>query len=57
MDGVILGVATIRPGSSASLDWLLHQADEALYRAKRLGRNRVETAGETVPAKAVSGGA
>ncbi|NYF19270.1 diguanylate cyclase (GGDEF)-like protein [Xanthomonas sp. JAI131] len=35
-----IGVAWYRPGES--LQQLLARADEALYRAKRLGRNRVE---------------
>ena len=40
---VSIGVATYRPGESATE--LYVRADEALYRAKRAGRNRVE--GET----------
>ena len=35
-----LGVATMRPGQS--IDELLQQADEALYRGKRAGRDRIE---------------
>lgn len=39
------GVATLPPGSDASAEDLLRAADQALYRAKCLGRNRVATAG------------
>jgi diguanylate cyclase (GGDEF)-like protein/PAS domain S-box-containing protein len=36
-----VGVATLEPGPHAGCDSLLAQADQALYAAKRLGRNRV----------------
>lgn len=39
-----LGVAVSSEGCQISSDALLHQADEALYRAKRAGRNRSELA-------------
>lgn len=44
---ISIGLATFVPGLSSAqctLDKLLGQADQALYRAKRAGRNRVETA-------------
>ena len=53
--GMSLGVANVHPGSPTSLDGVLRQADDALYRAKRLGRNRVEPAGEAVVGELVSG--
>jgi diguanylate cyclase (GGDEF)-like protein len=38
------GVATF-PDDATTADGLLHVADRALYQAKRMGRDRVETAG------------
>ncbi len=37
-----LGIATVLPDTSISLDQMLHQADQALYEAKALGRNRTQ---------------
>jgi len=42
------GIAGLRPGESATT--LLNRADQALYRAKRLGRNRTES-DEPLPAR------
>jgi diguanylate cyclase (GGDEF)-like protein len=41
---VSIGVALVTPGGSHSITSLIRTADVALYRAKQLGRNRVEQA-------------
>jgi len=37
-----IGLACLDPGSELSLDELIDRADQALYQAKQLGRNRIE---------------
>lgn len=43
ISSVSIGVTVLAPGEKISGRSLLHRADEALYRAKNNGRNRVET--------------
>jgi diguanylate cyclase (GGDEF)-like protein len=40
---VSIGVATVRPGETVTLDEMLRRADLGLYRAKQNGRNCVVT--------------
>lgn len=44
-----IGVAVLNPADSQGFDQLFEQADQALYRAKAAGRNRVVAAGQAEP--------
>jgi diguanylate cyclase (GGDEF)-like protein len=50
-----VGVATHVPGNDVGPDWFLGQADQALYAAKHLGRNRVISADAMLAEFAKSG--
>jgi diguanylate cyclase (GGDEF)-like protein/putative nucleotidyltransferase with HDIG domain len=52
---VSVGVAAYDPSSDTSLETTLRRADEALYRAKRAGRNQVVVASTIPPAEDTSG--
>lgn len=51
---VCVGVVTTQPGSDCSVEGLIKSADEALYIAKRNGRNRVKAAAIDLEVAAVS---
>jgi diguanylate cyclase (GGDEF)-like protein len=46
---ISIGVASEVPGAGSDPDGLLHRADEALYRAKAEGRDRICRAGASIP--------
>jgi diguanylate cyclase (GGDEF)-like protein len=50
-----IGIATQTPCEAAGSEWLLRQADQAVYAAKHLGRNRVVSADKALSAFAEAG--
>ncbi len=45
---ISIGIAGVTPSATMSVDSIIHNADKALYTAKRNGRNRIEVSDELV---------